>query len=291
MITKRRSTLALLGALSAATAAARVVAPPPPSPPPARARNAYLITRHRFGINNDWAVPHTKAVEQMPLTRVFAQDNQDLTLRPDGMVQVNTQGLYRVVLGMDWKAQAGLDIDRRMIGVRRKLAGSDPAPSLQDIRLGSDDTPASDTPRVARWSGACAVNLGAVMSTTSVDVTVTDRAGHAAGMVPGDVVSAAHTGLGAGVIVQGVVIAPDVVRVSFTNLTQYMGVVQGTLNVLAQSATLNRGESNDAWKVLNCPLEELMPGDALYVCARVLVEGDYVQATDRTTFLQVERFG
>lgn len=271
-----------VSSLFAAAALPVLAAPPPPAPATQRTRGVYGITRHRFGINQDWLVPHVKVVETMPFNRTFFQDNADFTLQGDGKIRCNTQGLYRVLLGLDWKAQAGLDIDRRMIGVRLNT------PTAQDVRLGSIDTPAADAPRVYRYSDARNANFFSVAPGGYVSLPIVVENAQ-----PGDHVSVSHTGLSdpRGTFT-GVVVEPNTVRVTLTNSgTEALSTNGGTLTVLVVSHTLNRGESNDAWNVLNCPLEELFPGDVLYACVRTIVPGDYIQATDRTTFMQIERFG
>lgn len=282
-----------LSALFTLTGASTLAAPPPPAP--ARNRATYGITRSRFGLAADFVIPKAKTVTLLPLASAVMQEAPaEMTLLANGMVQINATGLYRVLLGVDWKAQAGFDIDRRMIGVRRKSAGDLTAPSLSDQRLGSIDTPGADVPRVGRNAISTTVNVAPGQSAFMV-VPVYAPDGGAAGMVPGDHVQVSFTNAGVvgvfGVYLAGYVTAPDVVTVSIHNAgPNTVANVSGTLNVLAQSQTLSRGESNDAWNVLNCPLEELHAGDRIYAVARVLVDGDYIQATN-TTFLQIERFG
>lgn len=309
MESKRHTLLALAGAAAAAAGVQakplRPDAPPPPAPPPAplKKRKAgtgghyehatYTIGMHRFGLAEDWTVPRVKSVEQVPLNRVFFQDTDDVVLGPDGMVHINHTGLYRVLLGTDWKAQAGLDVDRRMVGVRRKLAGDDTGPAMSDIRLGSTDTPASNTPLVARWGGmVVSATTVPPASTWSFTKKVANTYSNSAGMQPGDHASVAGI-YHPTVLVTCRVVDVDTVEVTLRNLdTSQAAVVDlSAVNIMVQSHSRSCGESNDAWQVLNCPLEELQAGDRVYACVRVIIPGDYLQATDRTTFLQLERFG
>lgn len=256
----------------------------------AATRTVYPITRHRFGIVNDWVVPKVKTVKLLPMTKVVFQDNGDFTLQPDGLIRVNTTGLYMLHLGVDWKAQEGLDIDRRMIGLRRKLASDTTAPNLQDQRIGSIDTPASDSPRCGRGTINMEELQLAAGQAVTFDMGVVSTSNGPAGMLPGDMVQVAHTGVNDAILLTARVIGPDFVRVVLRNMSPVTEIVApGVIRVLVQSASERRGESNDAWNVLGSPLEELQAGDRVYACVRVIVENDYVQATD-TTFIQIERF-
>jgi hypothetical protein len=93
--------------------------------------------------------------------------------------------------------------------------------------------------------------------------------------------------------IQARVVATDTVRVVLYNPTVAAGIAipAGTLNVLAQSATLHRGDSADAWNVLSTPLTQLNAGDKIYIVGKNQgVANDYVQASPYSTFVQFERF-
>lgn len=260
---------------------------------------AYGILRNRYGITADIYIPKVNTVTQIPLDVTRFEEAPFCQLRPDGMLGVLERGLYRVLLSLDWKAQAGTDIDLRMYGIRRKLASDPGGPLLSDERLASYDVPGADSPVAARYSGTWAPPVVPLGGVVFVDVTV---ATPGQSVVPGDVAQAAlaaavpsriGTEAALALQVRAQVIARNTVRVMLSN-SQVAGGIQvpeGTLNVLAQSTTGSRGDSEDAWNVVDTPMTELFPGDRLYIAAKNLgVNNDYVQATP-ATFMQVERFG
>lgn len=282
-MTNRRFLLsAALAALTAPALAAL--------PPKTRAVGDYPIKRNRFGLAADFTIQNAKVVTRIPMGRVVFTENGDATLLGNGMIQINTQGLYRIALSADWKAQEGLDIDRRMIGVRRKPAGyADASPLLSDERLGSIDTPASDAPRVGRFSGTWAPGSIPTGGSVSTEIGVEASFGGSPHMIIGDLASASLSSASDDLVITARVVSLDRVRVTARNFGPGpVSIGPGSLRVLTLSADERRGESNDAWQVLNCVTEELFPGDAIYACARVLVDGDYLQNTG-TMFLQLER--
>lgn len=252
--------------------------------------------RFRAGFSHDWAIPKVKTVTLLPFDTNVIQESTDFTLMPDNMIRVNRPGRYRALLGIDWVAQQGFDIDRRMIGIRRKKVGSPAGVWLQDDRLGSIDTPGSNAPTTARYQGQWFPGNIPFGGSVSTEVLVTN-----AGTVNiGDVALASHTGISdakvgesanSSLVLQARVVDKDKVRVTISNPSISGGVVvpQGDLRVVAMSTVDTRGESNDAWNVLNCPLEDLQAGEMIYGVCRILVPGDFIQATN-TTFLQLERF-
>jgi hypothetical protein len=264
----------------------------------ARAAAPFSIRRARFGITEDFYLPKAKQVTLVPFTRVLFQESGDCTLQPNGMVRIDSTGLYRVVLGLDWVAQNGTDIDLRLYGIRRKIVGAPPEPTLKDDRLASADIPGSDAPRVGRYQGTWSpgtIPLGGIAST---EVSAAPL-----GVVAvGDVVMASHTGvadaaIGAeavnALIVQAKVVAADRIRVTIYNPSIAGGVAvpAGNLRVVAMNAVESRGESADAWQVVHTASEVLNAGEMIYAIGRNKgIANDYIQATD-TTFLQIERFG
>jgi hypothetical protein len=96
---------------------------------------AASITRARYGLTKDFYIPKVNFVTQVPLDLVRFQEAGDTSLLPDGTVRINTAGLYRICLGLDWKAQENTDIDTRMFGVRRKLASDSGPPNLRTSAL------------------------------------------------------------------------------------------------------------------------------------------------------------
>lgn len=252
-----------------------------------------LPSRSRFSIAADFVLTRAEWVTQLPLTVTNFQEAPDVVLRGDGKLQVQVPGLYRITLACDWVAQMGLDMDRRMIGIRR-APGHLPN---QDDRLASVDIPGSDPPTMARYQGEWTpgtVPLGGIVTT---EITVSP-----AGVARvGDLALASHSRIkdsiiGAdavnGLMVQARVVAPDRVRVILYNPIVAAGITipVGALNVIAMSAVDTRGESNDAWQVLHTATEELAAGQTIFAVLRSRVKGDYVQAT-QSTFLQIERVG
>ncbi|MBT9594984.1 MAG: hypothetical protein IV094_03205 [Vitreoscilla sp.] len=265
---------------------------------PAIAATPFAIRRARFGLLEDFHLPKADLVTLVPFTKVVFQESADCSLQPNGMVRINVGGLYRAVLGLDWVAQNGTDIDLRLYGIRRKHVGAPPQPTLKDDRLASADIPGSDAPRMARFQGGWApgsVPLGGIVAT---ELTVEPP-----GIVAiGDMVMAAHTSVADGVIgaeaadaliVRGRVVAADRIRVTIYNPSIAGGVFvpPGELRVLAMNAVETRGESADAWQVVHTASEVLKAGEMIYAIGRNKgMANDYIQATD-TTFLQIERFG
>ena len=264
----------------------------------ARGATPFAIRRARFGITEDFYLPKAKMVTLVPFTKVVFQESSDCTLQANGMVRINVAGLYRVVLGLDWVAQNGTDIDLRLYGIRRKRVGAPPEPTLKDDRLASADIPGSDAPRVGRYQGTWSpgvIPLGGIVS-TEVSVVPLGVASI------GDVVMASHTGVADAaigsqavdaLIVQAKVVGADRVRVTIYNPSMAGGVAvpTGDLRVVAMNAVESRGESADAWQVVHTASEVLKAGEMIYAVGRNKgMANDFIQATD-TTFLQIERFG
>lgn len=252
-----------------------------------------LPTRSRFSIATDFVLPKAETVTLLPMTVTNFQEAPDVMLRADGRLQVQIPGLYRITLACDWVAQAGHDIDRRMIGIRR-APGHLPN---QDDRLASVDIPGSDPPTMARYQGEWTpgtVPLGGIV-TTEVTVApagvarVGDHALASLSRLKDSIVGAEAVN---GLVVQARVVAPDRVRVILYNpiVAAGINIPVGALNVIAMNAVDTRGESNDAWQVLHTATEELAAGQTIFAVLRSRVKGDYVQAT-QSTFMQIERLG
>src|SRR5262249_50867752 len=116
----------------------------------------------------------------------------------------------------------------------------------------------------------------------------------------GDLVSVAHTSLNDATIgvdantaldIEARVVGPDQVRLFGENRrgTQPVTVPGGTLNLLASSATTTRGESEDAWTVLQTPTVLLYAGEQIFGLWRSDTANDYIQTTTQT-YLQIERW-
>jgi hypothetical protein len=259
----------------------------------ARGTSAYLTSRTRYKISHDVYLPTARRLTTVPWDVSVFADPVSLTLQTDGRVLVNTTGLYRLSLSLDWAAQHGVDVDLRMYGLRRvPVGGSDYS---HDDLLGSVDVPGSDPPRMARYQGDWTPGIVPLGGMVTVDVKVTP----ANTVNPGDLAIASHSQvrdpmLGptavAALIIQAKVVAKDVVRVTFYNpmVAAGINIPAGTLNVVAMTSVLTRGESADAWQVLNTPTVELKAGEFVYATMKSNVANDYIQATDMS-FLQIER--
>lgn len=256
------------------------------------------ITRARYGLSKDFYIPKVNFVTQVPLDLVRFQEAGDTSLLPDGMVRINTAGLYRICLGLDWKAQEDTDIDTRMFGIRRKLASDSGPPNLQDERLASVDVPGSDPPRMGRYQGAWAPPVVPFRDIVSTDVTVSPaNVINIGDFAMANLTSATDANLGVkantALQISARVTAKNTVRVMLANpyIPAGIAVPPGTLQVLAMSAVTTRGGSEDAWNVLQSPLMALDAGDRIYIAAKNLgIANDYVQAT-LTSFMQMERHG
>ena len=241
----------------------------------------------------------------IPWRRASFDNGLDCTLESDGRILMNSPGLFRVSLGVDWVAQQGADIDLRKVGIRCHRAGTaararpaaPPAIDKYDDHFASCDTPGSSVPKTGRWQGPWTPGMLAPGATATLQVEVTTRNP----VMPGDLALASHNKINdaqlgaAGVdalLVQARVVARNTVRVTVTNLLGQVPVTipPGQLNVLAMTAVDTCGESNDAWHVLHSPTEVVNAGDRLYAVCRTLTDGDYLQHTD-STFLQIEKVG
>lgn len=290
-MTSRRS--AMLAAFGLAAALPAFAAKTPRS---GEAIGNYAIKRNKYALASDFTIPRAATVTMIPFNLVRFEEDSFCRLLPNGMVEVLQTGLYRVCLGLDWKAQEQRDTDTRLYGIRRKVVGDDSAPTLSDERLASFDHPGSDSPAAGRFVGTWQPPELAPGGATYVDVTVNGN-----GQIkPGDVASASLGSLASAapevqafVSVRAVVIAQDRVRVLVTNTgAAPVTLANGSLNVLAQSTTDFRGESEDAWNVLSTPLVELVAGEKVYVIGKNQgYAGDYIQASNYSTFLQIEKFG
>lgn len=255
-----------------------------------------FITRNKFGISADFTIPKANVVTTIPFDVVRLQEGNDISLTAEGYMQVNVSGLYYVHLGLDWKAQEQTDIDTRMYGLRRLLPGQ--APSLQDERLASFDHPGSDSPRVYRYQGEWTPGVIAYGSYAVTEINTTPAGAKIGDVVTASLTSISDTNLGVAannsLTMEARIVGPSKIRVIVRNMGSPGGVAvpSGTLNVLAQSATLDRGDSEDAWNVLSTPMVYLNAGDRVYVAAKNRgIAGDYIQASLYSTFVQFERFG
>jgi hypothetical protein len=254
------------------------------------------ITRSRYGMSKDFHIPKANFVTQIPLDVIRFEEAGDTTMLADGTIRINTKGLYRICVGLDWKAQEDTDIDCRMYGSRRKLASDSGPPNLQDERLASVDVPGSDPPRMGRYQGAWTPPVVPYGGMVYTEVTVgpndvTDIGDFAMA----ELTSATDANLGVeantALQISARVVAKNKVRVMLANPYIPAGIVvpAGNLQVVAMSATTNRGGSEDAWNVVQSPLVSLKAGDRVYIAAKNLgVANDYIQAT-LTSFLQTER--
>ncbi|WP_374675548.1 hypothetical protein [Ideonella sp.] len=279
----------LAGALLGAGAAPVLAAHP-------QARVGAPVARGRFGLTADFQLPRPAHLHVVPFDRTLYSEGADWALQPDGMLRIQTTGLYRVALCLDWVAQQGTDVDLRLYGIRRKVVGGPPGASQKDDRLASVSVPGSDAPRLARFRGSWTPGRVPAGATVALEVAVAP-----AGTVSvGDAVVASHTALQDAIVgqaaadvlsVRGRVVAPDRVRVVLhnTGLQADVDVPAGELRVMAINMTHSSGDSADAWHVVHTPLEALNAGELVYAMARNRsIAGDMVQAS-ATSFLHIER--
>ena len=277
------------------------------SGPAAAAAPQLLVRRARFGIPADTALPQADVAYVLPFSTVVFQEGKDCTLLPDNTVRIENAGLYRVCLGCDWPGQYGVDVDLRTYGTRLVPAGRarrfaavpgelTPIPD-DDTKLATIDMPGSDPPQTVRWQGTWTpgpIAKGAVawvdvtLPTTNI-VTLGDLA--FAGL---DSISDATLGAEAvaALIVSAKPLSADKVRVSIYNpsIAGGVNVPAGQLRVVAMSAVNTRGESADAWTVLQSTTQSFAAGDVVYAMFRSRTQGDFLQ-TSLSSFLQVERWG
>jgi len=258
---------------------------------------AYAVTRGRFGLSTNFILKTANKVTLVPFNTTVYTEGSDWTLQTNGMLRINTTGLYRVSMCLDWVAQEGFDIDLRLYGIRRKKVGSPPGVYLKDDRLASVDVPGSDAPRSARFAGAWTPGVVPAGGIVATEVAIAPT-----GVVAvGDGVVVSHASLTDALVGQtaadflslrGRVVAPDRVRVVLHNpLGVAVNVPAGELRVMAMNLVDSRGDSADAWNLMHTTLEELKAGEFIYGIARNKeIANDYIQATD-TAFIHIERHG
>lgn len=286
---RRRFHAGLAGAVLAASAAPVMAARP-------QALADGAVTRGRFGLSADFTLPSPAYLHVVPFDRTVYSEGADWTLQADGMLRIQTTGLYRMALCLDWVAQQGTDVDLRLYGIRRKVVGAPPAPSQKDDRLASVSVPGADAPRLARFRGAWTPGRVPAGGTVAIEVSVAP----ASTVSIGDAVVASHTALQDAIVGQAAadmlsvrarVVGPDRVRVVMhnTGLLADVDVPAGELRVMATSMTRSSGDSADAWHMVHTTLEPLKAGELVYAIARNRsIAGDLIQAS-ATSFLHIER--
>ncbi|MBI5271147.1 MAG: hypothetical protein HY856_15885 [Burkholderiales bacterium] len=285
---RRRFHAGLAGAVLAAGAAPVMAAP--------RAVSGAPLARGRFGLSADFTLPSPAYLHLVPFDRTVYSEGTDWTLQADGMIRIQTTGLYRLALCLDWVAQQGTDVDLRLYGIRRKVVGAPPAPSQKDDRLASVSVAGADAPRLARFRGAWTPGRVPAGGTVAIEVSVAP----ASTVTIGDGVVASHTALQDAIVGQAAadmlsvrarVVGPDRVRVVLhnTGLLADVDVPAGELRVMATSMTRSSGDSADAWHMVHTTLEPLKAGELVYAIARNrTIAGDMIQAS-ATSFLHIER--
>jgi hypothetical protein len=280
----------MAGALLSGTAAASTSSRAPIAAP-------YAVKRGRYGLSADFVIARANRVTLVPFDTKLFSEGPHWTLQSNGMLRINTTGLYRVSMCIDWVAQDGKDIDLRLTGIRRKKVGSPPGVYLKDDRLASVDVPGSDAPRAARYAGDWTPGVVPAGGLLAREVTVAP----AGAVAVGDGVVVSHTALTDADVGQtaadflslrGRVVAGNRVRVLLHNpLDTAVHVPAGELRVMAMNLVDSRGDSADAWNLMHTTLEELRAGEMIYGIARNKeIAGDYIQATE-TSFLHIERHG
>jgi hypothetical protein len=166
-----------------------------------------------------------------------------------------------------------------------------------DTKLATIDMPGSDPPQTVRWQGSWTPGLIAKGAVAWVDVTLPTPNIVALGdLAFAGLDSISDAVLGpeavAALIVTAKPLAADKVRVSIYNPSVAGGVnvPAGQLKVVAMSAVNTRGESADAWTVLQSTTQSFAAGDVVYAMFKSRTQGDFLQ-TSLSSFLQVERWG
>jgi len=235
---RRRVLLGASGAaLALGAASARAGGGRPTSP-------LYAIARLRYAMSANAYLPTVGDTYVLPLSMLSATDGSaDSTLNADNTITINTTGMYRILLSVDWIGAHGHDSALRTAGLRRRPAGSQrivTSPGVltriadTDEQLATQDLPGSATPPTVRFpappDGAKTVvtpfpwTPGTIAAFSAVDVDVTMPI---AGVVkPGDVALASLSSLSTAAMdvnaldalsISAKVIAPDTVRVSVLN--------------------------------------------------------------------------
>jgi len=264
------------------------------------APQAFTIKRGRYGLTANFT-PIYNTVTVVPWNVTYFQQGTDWTLQPDGKILFNVTGLYRIIITIDWVAQAGKDIDMRIYGILcTRLAAQRrqrPLTPFNDDRLAWVDVPGSNPPKSARYQGRWAPGLIPMGGIVATEITLADT-----GVVGiGDVAFASHTQISDAVIgpdavnalsVQAKVVGPNRVRVCLYNPTIAGGIVvpDGALNVVAMNSVLTCGENDDAFQMLHTPIESIKAGEIVYGAVRSHVRDDYLQA-NKDCFMQIERVG
>jgi hypothetical protein len=271
-----------------------------------RANYTVTSTNGKQGDQGTIVLPAANQVYALPLSVTNFAESGDFTLMPGGTVMVNATGLYRMSVNVDWKGQDDKDIDLRYVGIGRIPVGATLKGRMDHgllninasryDRLAVVDLPAADSPLHVRAAKTWAP--GTLQPGQSASTTLTlPQPGL---IVPGDVVEASLTTLSdaalgaqanAGLDVAARVVDADTVLVTIENRRGVAAVPigQGTLNVLASSTTLVRGESADAWNVVNTRTELLYAGEQVFGIWKSKTPGDYLQTTLQT-YLQIERW-
>jgi len=251
-------------------------------------------------------LPHANLVYLLPLSVTTFNESDDVTLMNGGTLMINKTGLYRISICLDWKGQDGKDIDLRYIGIGRIPQGTSLNGTLDGgllninsttyDRLAVADLTGTDSPVHVRGTYDWQPGVLAVGKSVSKVVILPQ-----AGLIDvGDTVQASLTSMAdvilgaqgnAALDMSARVVAPNTVRVVIENRrgTAPVGLPAGKLNVLATSSTLTRGESADAWTVLQTPSVLLYAGEQVFGIWKSKTPGDYLQTTNQT-YVQVEHW-
>jgi hypothetical protein len=230
----------------------------------------------------------------------------------DGLVTVLADGLYDLTANLDWPAQPrgsgqdGYDVNLREVFVQRVPVGvAPPVYTPGKVTPIADGSPAYDNLAAVFMPGSSVPNAvrtsvqwapGTIAAGAMVATDVALPAGSFAPGI-GDLVRASHTSLAdavlgtaanTGLAISARIVAPGRVRVVVENRYNAGAVTipEGTLNLLAQSATSTAGNSVDAWSWIGSGPVELLANEKLMmvVCSRS--PDDFLQI-DASSFLRI----
>lgn len=293
--------------------------------PPTMARNQYGIAGSKVkevgGLQLPaLLLPKPGTLYLVPLNVVNWEELPAMaSLQTDGEIMIGQPGLYKISCHPDWPGQHMTDVNLRHYGVGWRPAGSGLVTgtslpySMQKVQftwLTSSDVPASSVPQYVRgtanWPDVGGITIPPWTSVSPVDIQMpttiqNTTAGSTSAPVivdKGDVVEVSDTALaGAGssvidaIVLRGVVIGPNLVHVTMTNMSsQPVTVPAGVLKVVAGTATTTTGESADGWSTNQTMSEALDVGDLVSCIGVSFTPGDYWQEAG-DFIMQIERVG
>jgi len=259
------------------------------------------------------AIPDTLGAFMIPLTKTVFDESggAKYQMLDDGLVTVVKDDLYELTANLDWPAQArdsgqdGYDTDMRKLLVKRVPVGVAPpiytpgevtripTNAKQYDFLAMHDMPGSSAPKSVRSTVQWAPGPIAAGGMAYVDVTLP-----VGSFTPaiGDLVRVSHASLtdavlGAaniGLAISARIVADRIARVVVENRYNVgtVDVPDGSMNLLAESASTSAGNNGDSWSYLGSGPVYLLAGEKVMIAVRSLNPGDYLQV-DNSAFLRI----